>query len=119
MMAATGPDTSADTGPDSGPDTSPLEDIDKVVHEPARLMILAQLYVVEEADFTFVQNRTGLTAGNLSFHTTKLEGAGYLQTEKRFRDRMPSTLLRLTPEGRAAFKEYRERLSRVFDTLPE
>ena len=118
-MMADGADTGRDTKPKTGPDTSPLEDIDKVVHEPARLMILAQLYVVEEADFTFVQNRTGLTAGNLSFHTTKLEGAGYLETEKRFRDRMPSTLLRLTPEGRAAFKEYRERLSRVFETLPE
>jgi len=119
MMTGSGPDAGRHDSTDSGPDTSPLEDIDKFVHEPARLMILAQLYVVEEADFTFVQNRTGLTAGNLSFHTTKLEGAGYLETEKRFRDRMPSTLLRLTPEGRAAFKEYRERLSRVFETLPE
>jgi DNA-binding MarR family transcriptional regulator len=118
MMVAAGPDTSADTGPGSGPDTSPLEDIDKVVHEPARLMILAQLYVVEEADFRFLQNRTGLTAGNLSFHTTKLEGAGYLEIEKLFRDKTPSTFLRLTAEGRAAFEEYRERLSRVFDTLP-
>ena len=46
---------------------------------------------------------------------------GYLEAaiEKRFRDRMPSTLLRLTPQGRAAFKEYRERMSRVFETLPE
>jgi DNA-binding MarR family transcriptional regulator len=74
--------------------------------------------VVEEADFTFLQSRTGLTAGNLSFHTTKLEGAGYLRVEKRFLDKMPRTLLRLTPDGRAAFEEYKSRMSRVFDTLP-
>ena len=59
-------------------DRQPLADIDRVIHEPARLMILAYLYVVESADFLFLMRQTGLTGGNLSSHLSKLEAAGYV-----------------------------------------
>jgi DNA-binding MarR family transcriptional regulator len=100
-------------------DLQPLADIDRLVHEPARLMILAVLQVVESADFIFLLNQTGLTRGNLSSHMTKLEGAGYIQIEKEFVDRIPRTLLRLTPEGREAFRTYRQKMIQVLDDLPD
>ena len=59
---------------DSGTlDLSGLANLDRLVHEPARLAVMALLYVVESADFTFVMNQTGLTWGNLSAHLSKLE----------------------------------------------
>jgi len=100
-------------------DLQPLTDIDRLVHEPARLMILAVLYVVESADFVFMLNQTGLTRGNLSSHMTKLEAAGYIGIEKEFVDRIPRTLLRLTPEGREAFRAYRQKMIQVLDNLPD
>jgi DNA-binding MarR family transcriptional regulator len=99
-------------------DLQPLADIDRLVHEPARLMILAVLYVVKSADFIFLLNQTGLTRGNLSSHMTKLETAGYIEIEKEFVDRIPRTLLRLTPEGREAFRAYRQKMIQVLDDLP-
>ena len=66
-------------------DSSPIE-IDKLIHEPARLQIMTQLYVVEEADFLFLMRKTGLTWGNLSSHMSKLETAGYIEVKKEFQD---------------------------------
>jgi DNA-binding MarR family transcriptional regulator len=100
-------------------DLQPLADIDRVIHEPARLMILAVLDVVESADFIFLLNQTGLTRGNLSSHMTKLEAVGYIEIEKEFVDRIPRTLLRLTPEGRDAFRAYRQKMIQVLDDLPD
>ena len=91
----------------------PLGDIDKIVHEPARLMIVANLYVVESADFTFLMNQTGLTWGNLSSHLSKLEKVGYVRVEKTFVGKRPYTLLYLTPEGRGAFETYREQMQQL------
>ena len=62
----------------------PLAQIDKLIHEPARLMILATLHAVETADFLFVERQTGLTRGNLSAHMSKLEAAGYIAITKEF-----------------------------------
>jgi len=62
-----------------------LAQIDRVIHEPARLMIVALLTAVEEADFQYLHQTTGLTKGNLSVHLSKLEGAGYVEIEKSFR----------------------------------
>ena len=100
-------------------DYSALADIDRLVHEPARLAIVALLYVVESADFTFLVNQTGLSWGNLSAHMSKLEEAGYLDVEKTFKGRRPNTMLRLTPAGRSAFDEYRRSLKQVLGDLPE
>jgi DNA-binding MarR family transcriptional regulator len=93
--------------------------IDKTIHEPARLMIIAHLFVVESADFLFLQRQTGLTWGNLSSHLSKLENAGYVAIEKEFLDKKPHTTLHLTDKGRTAFQEYRESMKQVFEDLPE
>lgn len=100
-------------------DVSFLNEIDRLVHEPSRLMLMAVLYVVESADFTFLMNQTGMTWGNLSAHMSKLEEAGYLEVEKTFKGRRPYTLLRLTQEGREAFQNYRNKMRQVLDELPE
>ncbi len=92
--------------------------IDRVIHEPARLKIVALLSVVERADFLFLLRQTGLTKGNLSSHLRRLEDAGYVAVEKKFVERVPRTLLRLTDRGRKAFLFYRRRLQKVFDELP-
>jgi len=94
-------------------------DIDRLVHEPARLMLMAVLYVIDSADFTFLMNQTGMTWGNLSAHMSKLEEAGYLDVEKSFKGKRPNTMLRLTPQGRDAFQAYRQTMKQVLDGLPE
>ena len=96
-----------------------LTEIDKLIHEPARLMIFAYLYVVESADFTFLIRQTGLTWGNLSAHISKLESAGYVEVKKEFINKKPNTMLSLTKQGREAFKKYRQNMQQVFDDLPE
>jgi DNA-binding MarR family transcriptional regulator len=101
-----------------GPELSALADLDRLVHEPARLAVMALLYVVESADFTFLMNQTGLTWGNLSAHMSKLEEAGYLKVEKSFKGRRPNTTLRLTPQGREAFQEYARKMKQVFQDFP-
>ena len=87
--------------------------IDRLIHEPARLMIMAYLYVVESADFLFLMRQTGLTPGNLSSHTSKLEAAGYIEVVKEFVDKKPHTMLQLTDAGQDAFQEYRESMMQV------
>ncbi len=93
----------------------PLVEIDKLIHEPARLMILATLHVVESADFLFVERQTGLTRGNLSSHMSKLENAGYIDITKEFVDKIPRTLLRITEQGRTALLSYVELMELVLN----
>ena len=95
-----------------------IVDIDRVVHEPARLLILSYLYVVENADFLFLLRQTNLTKGNLSSHLIKLEKAGYVNIEKKFVEKIPRTLLSLTKNGRKAFHEYSLRMKKIFKGLP-
>ena len=97
---------------------SPLE-IDKIIHEPARLQIMTQLYVVDEADFIYIMHQTGLTWGNLSSHMTKLEDAGYIEVRKEFQEKKPHTILNITAAGRKAFERYRKTLDRVFEGLKD
>lgn len=92
--------------------------IDKLIHEPARLKIMANLYVVESADFMFLMRRTGLTFGNLSSHLSKLEDAGYVRIEKKFSGKKPLTTIHLTKTGRKAFDDYRTTMKQMFDDLP-
>jgi len=98
---------------------SKLTEIDRLIHEPARLAIMALLYVVESADFTFLMNQTGLSWGNLSTHMTRLEEAGHIEVVKSFIGRRPNTSLRLTDSGRKAFQEYRQHMQQMLDELPE
>ena len=83
-----------------------IADLDRLIHEPARLMIAATLYLVKEADFLYLQRQTELTKGNLSSHLAKLEEAGYVEIEKAYRGKIPMTVCRLTKKGRASFKAY-------------
>lgn len=85
-----------------------LTGLDRVVHEPARLMILLYLIGLESADFVFLLNATELTWGNLSSHLAKLEGAGYVEIEKGYAGKRPRTVVRLTEQGRAAVQAYRD-----------
>ena len=100
-------------------ESNPIQNINKIIHEPARLLLMAHLFVVESADFLFLQRQTGLTWGNISSHLRKLENAGYVTVEKEFIDKKPHTTLKLTKEGRAAFKEYRKNMKQVFEDMPE
>ena len=102
-----------------GEGVQPIGNIDRLIHEPARLMILAHLYVVESADFLFLMRQTGLTWGNLSSHMSKLEAAGYVNIEKGFKGKKPHTMLRITDEGRAALREYQQSMRQVLDELPD
>jgi DNA-binding MarR family transcriptional regulator len=99
---------------DGNADLSALTEIDRLVHEPARLAVMALLYVVDSADFIFLMNQTGLTWGNLSAHMSKLEEAGYIEVEKSFKGKRPNTTLRLTPQGREAFRGYARKMKQVF-----
>ena len=92
-------------------------ELDKIIHEPARLLIVANLYVVEKADFTFLMNQTQLTWGNLSSHLAKLEDAGYVEVEKTFVGKRPYTMLYLTQSGRVAFDTYRQKMMEVLTVL--
>lgn len=93
--------------------------VDRIIHEPARLVIAAILYAVDGSDFLYLLRETGLTKGNLSAHLARLEESGYVTIEKSFRGKVPQTMCRLTAEGRAAFRDYRARLKRAIDSMPE
>jgi DNA-binding MarR family transcriptional regulator len=88
-------------------DKNDQPELDRMVHEPARLKILAYLNVVRRADFVFLLSRTGLTWGNLSSHMSKLEDVGYIEVEKEIKDKRSHTMLSLTDKGRSAFDAYR------------
>lgn len=90
-----------------------LPDIDRTIHEPARLMIVAMLSAVEESDFLYLHQATGLTKGNLSSHLSRLEAAGYVDIEKTFVGKIPRTLCRLTKKGQAALDQYRRQMRAV------
>jgi DNA-binding transcriptional ArsR family regulator len=83
-----------------------MSDLDRVIHEPARLRILTLLAGVDAVDFSFLLSTLGLTKGNLSSHMDKLEKAGYVEIEKSFNGRIPHTEFRVTPEGRGALEAY-------------
>ena len=76
--------------------------LDRLIHEPARLSILTALATVENADFVALQRLTGLTAGNLSSHLSKLEEAALIREDKSFVNRRPNTQVAITPRGRSA-----------------
>lgn len=84
--------------------------LDDVIHSRIRLAVMSILAGVEEAEFTYLRDRTGATDGNLGAHMKKLEDAGYVAVDKRFEDRKPVTRYRLTREGREAFRRYIDRL---------
>jgi DNA-binding transcriptional ArsR family regulator len=94
-------------------------DVDRVLHEPARLLIATLLYGVEKVDFLYLLRETGLTKGNLSAHLAKLENAGYVTIEKTFRGKIPQTLIALSGQGRSAFDVYRKQLANIVSKITE
>lgn len=92
-----------------------LSGLDRVIHEPARLMLMALLSSVESADFLFLLKESSLTKGNLSVHLSRLEEAGYVQVKKTFRGKIPHTEYRLTSKGNSAFDQYRKSLGSILD----
>ena len=92
-----------------------MSELNRVIHEPARLTIVAVLSSVKEADFLYLLRETGLTKGNLSTHLIRLEEAGYVEIEKTFRGKIPLTLVRLSPQGRAAFQSYRKSMKDILE----
>jgi DNA-binding HxlR family transcriptional regulator len=83
-----------------------LPDLDPVIHGKLRLAVLSLLVCVEDADFTWLRDKTGSTDGNLGAQMLKLEEAGYVAMKKRFAGRKPQTVYRMTPAGRKALATY-------------
>ncbi len=92
-------------------------EIDKTVHEPARLLILSMLYVIDSADFVFLHNQSGLTRGNFSTHISKLEDRGFIDVTKEFVDRKPTTFYAITESGREALETYRTQMKKILAEL--
>lgn len=80
--------------------------LDPLLHSELRLAVMSVLISVEEADFVFLRNKTGATAGNLSVQLDKLQRAGYISVSKGFNGKMPRTACRITEQGRDAFAAY-------------
>ena len=85
-----------------------FKELNPLLHSELRLAVMS--IRVESADFVFLRQQTGATAGNLSVQLDKLAKAGYIEIEKSFRGKMPRTLCRITDSGRDAFAEYVEAL---------
>lgn len=95
--------------------SSSILSVDRLIHEPARFAIMIHLFVVQEADFVQIARQTGLSAGNLSSHMSKLEEAGYILVKKTFVGKRPQTILRLSGEGRSAFEAYRRTVAEALN----
>lgn len=103
----------------AGPGFGGVMALDRLVHEPARLLILAVLASARSVEFTFLEQTSGLSRGNLSSHMSKLEAAGLITVKKGYRGRRPLTELAITASGRKALADYRSRMAAVMDILPD
>jgi len=83
-----------------------FRELDPVLHSPLRLAVVSLLISMEEADFVYLREQTGSTAGNLSVQIDKLKESGYIDVVKTFRGKMPRTICRITPAGVNAFEKY-------------
>lgn len=83
-----------------------FNDLDPILHSQLRLAVISLLINTEVAEFTYIREQTGATAGNLSIQITKLKEAGYIEVTKKFRNNYPQTLCNITALGRNKFSEY-------------
>ena len=83
-----------------------FEPLDPLLHSELRLAIMSLLVSAEEAEFPYIKEQTGATAGNLSVQIDKLSAVGYIEVEKTFKGKRPCTICRITPEGLKAFENY-------------
>ena len=87
-----------------------VTELDRLIHEPARLLIVTILSTVESADFLYLQRETELTKGNLSAHLRNLEDAGYVNIQKTYKGKLPLTVCKLTAAGNKAVTAYRQQI---------
>jgi DNA-binding MarR family transcriptional regulator len=83
-----------------------FKDLDPILHSQLRLAVMSLLISVKEAEFTFIKEKTGATAGNLSVQVQKLKEAEYIEVTKQFKDNYPQTICKITKKGIAAFEQY-------------
>ncbi|MDQ3277383.1 MAG: transcriptional regulator [Bacteroidota bacterium] len=83
-----------------------FKELDPILHSQLRLAVMSLLIGVKEAEFTFLKEKTGATAGNLSVQIQKLKDAGYIEVQKQFKDNYPQTICRIIPKGVDAFETY-------------
>ncbi|MCR4836136.1 MAG: transcriptional regulator [Bacteroidaceae bacterium] len=83
-----------------------FQPLDPLLHSELRLAVMSLLISAEEAEFPYIKEQTGATAGNLSVQLDKLSTAGYIEVEKTFKGKKPCTICRITPVGQKAFEEY-------------
>ena len=83
-----------------------FKELDPILHSQLRLAVVSLLMSVEMAEFTYIKEQTGATAGNLSVQITRLKEAGYIEVTKQFSNNYPQTLCRITPLGKQRFIEY-------------
>ena len=83
-----------------------FKELDPILHSQLRLAVISLLISVREAEFTFIKEKTGSTAGNLSVQVNKLKEAGYIDVSKQFKDNYPLTLCKITKKGIDAFESY-------------
>ena len=92
-----------------------FKDLDPLLHSQLRLAVVSLLVGLKQADFTWLKEKTGSTAGNLSVQLQKLKDAGYIDIEKNFKANYPQTLCRITEKGVKAFEEYVNNLRRYIN----
>jgi DNA-binding transcriptional ArsR family regulator len=83
-----------------------FKELDPILHSQLRLAIMSLLIAVQEAEFTFLKEKTGATAGNLSVQLNKLKEAGYVEIIKQFKNNYPQTVCKITDRGVSAFEDY-------------
>jgi len=83
-----------------------FKELDPILHSQLRLAVISLLISVKEAEFTFLKEKTGATAGNLSVQIQKLKDAGYIDVTKQFKDNYPQTICKITSGGITAFELY-------------
>jgi len=88
-------------------------EVDRIIHEPARLAILTVLSACSSADFIFLQTATGLSKGNLSVQLTRLEEAGLISIDKVLERKKTRTTVKLSSTGRAQLNEYWQTMKRI------
>ena len=93
--------------------------LDPLLHSELRLAVMSLLITAQEAEFPYIKQQTGATAGNLSVQLDKLSSAGYIEVEKTFKGKKPCTLCRITPVGLKAFEDYIEALRSYLNISPE
>jgi DNA-binding MarR family transcriptional regulator len=100
-------------------DMKTIDEIDRTLHDPSRLKIIAYLYSLKETDFSYLKNQTGYTWGRLASHLDKLQEVGYVELKKELvqkkksSKKTPRTYISLTIEGRRAFDKYRESMQQL------